>query len=104
MTDLDLDRAVRLLGLTPADLRSLRTPEGLAGLKTRAKRAWKAAALRLHPDRTGGDEARTEDFKLVTGFLEELGRLEVPATPLRKRRRSYNIRVTVRVPCPADLG
>lgn len=99
MTDLDLARATRLLGLSPADLQGIRTGDGLAALKGKAKKGYRAAAMRLHPDRTGGDAAKAEDFKLVSAFMDALGRME-PPKPVRPPRRKAILKVhlTVRVP------
>lgn len=99
MTDTDLLRAVSLLGLHAEDLRAFREgPEALACLKAKAKRGYKAAAMRLHPDRTGGDAEKAEDFKLVSQFVRELEQA-VPVKPKpKKRRMSVSFKVTVRVP------
>ena len=99
MTDSDLLRAVSLLGLRAEDLQAFREgPEALSHLKAKAKRGYKAAAMRLHPDRTGGDAEKAEDFKLVSQFVRELEQA-VPVKPKpKKRRMSVSFKVTVRVP------
>lgn len=107
MTDSDLCRAMCLLNLTPGELLELRKgqtqaarQEALDSLKARAKRKYRQAACRLHPDKTGGDEGKTEDFKLITAFIEELERMEPPRILRRKPVRGavFRINVTVRVP------
>jgi hypothetical protein len=101
MTDRDLTRASELLGLLPADLRGMRTPEGLKALKQKAKKGYREAAMRLHPDRTGGDAEKTEDFKLVSVLARQIEQMEPPKV---KVRTTYKIRVTVRVPTPTHMG
>lgn len=95
MTDTDIIRATGLLGLRPADFLAMReSGESLGRLKAKAKRGYRAAAMRLHPDRTGGDVAKAEDFKLVSAFMQE-----VEALPLLKTRKrvTHRLKVTVRV-------
>lgn len=53
----------------------------LEDLKTDLKKAYRAAALRLHPDRTGNDPEKTELFKVVTRLWEEIQRLEIGPKP-----------------------
>lgn len=99
MTDSDLLRAVCLLGLRTEDLQAFRQgSEALAHLKTKAKRRYKAAAMRLHPDRTGGDAEKAEDFKLVSRFMRELEQAAPVKPKPQKRRISVSFKVTVRVP------
>jgi hypothetical protein len=102
VTDADLARATSLLDLSPADLQGLRTKAGLAALKRKAKKSYRAAAMRLHPDRTGGDAAKAEDFKLVSAFMDELDRM-VPPEPVR-RKVVFTVHLSVRVPATARMG
>lgn len=82
LTDAQVLRAMFLLGLGQGDFQAVQTAptfeEGvkrLDDLKARAKKAFKKAALDLHPDRTNNDPAKTEDFKLVSSAVDEIDKL-----------------------------
>lgn len=103
MTDTDLSRALRLLGLGPADLKVLRqdrsdtAQQATDDLKQRVRKAFRRVAASLHPDRTGGDTAKTEDFKLVSAFVDAVERMAPPRRVLRPTA-TYRVKVTVSVP------
>ena len=78
------------LGIGPHDFLHLRRSPSLVeararlqGLKDRAHRERKRLALELHPDRTGGDEAKTELFKRISAVVSELENSQVQAPPPR---------------------
>jgi len=110
VTDSDLQRALRLLGLSPKDILEIRRgatyvsrKKALVELRSKAKRAYKQAALKLHPDVNGGDEAKTADFRLLNQFIEELDHMEAPKefSGLRPgARATVTVSFTVRVPKP----
>lgn len=72
------------LGVGVSDLHALRTLPYrealilLESLKDKVRRSWKRAALDLHPDRTGGDAAKTALFRDLTATKEHFERLTVP--------------------------
>lgn len=73
------------LGLEPYDFIGVRKapahqgPQMLRQLKRRVRKAYKAAALRYHPDKTGGDAEKTRMFQAVTEVLGEVEDLEYHA-------------------------
>jgi hypothetical protein len=82
--NVDLSQALKQLGLTDADLAGCRQAPTLAIAKERlerikhvGKRAYRRLALDLHPDRTNGDEAKTELFKRLTTAYETLANMEI---------------------------
>ena len=83
----DAQRALVALGVTPRDLDAVRQAPIvragplLQGLKANARRQYKRLALELHPDRTQGDEAKTEFFKLLGLVLAEFLKVSVKAAP-----------------------
>lgn len=50
----------------------------LAAMKQVVKVRFRASALELHPDRTGGDPVKTERFKLLAGAAERAAEIELP--------------------------
>lgn len=101
MTDGELVRALFLLGLSAGDLLAIRKGEAaLTKLREKAKKRYRKAAHRLHPDKTGGDEAKAADFRLLNDFMRELDRMALPRPPIRQRRRTGVLKVhfTVRMP------
>ena len=70
MTDAEISKALRLLGLTAGDLSALRSAD-LSALKAKAKKGYKKAAAYLHPDVNGGDVDKTADFVLLSTFIRE---------------------------------
>lgn len=87
MDPVTVTRLLSRLGVTPADLDVVRrTPypqskEVLEGLKARVRSGYKRLAFELHPDRTGNDAEKTEEFKLLTRVREDFERLEVRPPP-----------------------
>ena len=103
MTDADLSRALALLQLAPSDILPLRQARteaeaatALAALKEKAKRCYKRAAAVLHPDATGGDPAKAEDFKLVSAFMREVAGMQ-PPEPRKSRYGTRRVVVKFRV-------
>lgn len=82
-----LQQAFVDLGIHPNDLRALLTlplaaaRNALAELKERARRNFRQRALELHPDRNGGDVARTERFKAMSAVRDDLERVEIQPIP-----------------------
>jgi hypothetical protein len=77
MTEEELLAGLGILGVTLEQfqhpLRANSQDEGarrLADLKANVKRAFRKAALDLHPDRTGGDEEKAGRFKLASSVAE----------------------------------
>ena len=79
------------LGVHPNDLQALaRIPfpesqQKLADLKDLARRNFRRLSLELHPDRNGGDEAKTERFKTMSRLRDELEKIEVQPAPVAPR-------------------
>lgn len=74
-----------MMGLRPEDFQAVRlapSPEVaaklLGDLKERFRSGFKKLAFELHPDRTGGDPQKTEDFKALIQLREGFERLQVP--------------------------
>lgn len=66
------------LGVTPHSLAAVRHAESeeqalerLDALKTRARRAFRDAALQCHPDMTGGDNTKTARFRWLRETLDQ---------------------------------
>lgn len=81
MDQASLVRALGALGVSLQDLENLRripfphAVEGLKRIQEETKPRYKKLAFELHPDRTGGDEAKTRLFSEVTvanKWLQEL--------------------------------
>ncbi len=88
LTKQQMDSGLARLGITHQDFELVRRQTSLetAGhlldeLKKKAKTNYKKLALELHPDRTGGDEAKTDAFKHITAVLDEVEKLAVRARP-----------------------
>lgn len=87
MDQTTLVRALVALGVPPQSLEDLRrvpfpqAAEALKRIQDDAKPRYKKLAFELHPDRTGGNEAKTRMFSEVTAankWLQEL-RIQPPA-------------------------
>jgi hypothetical protein len=77
MTDTELLWAMRRLNVQPTLLSEVEQGQTFADrlgalqqLQADTKRAFKAAALELHPDRTGGDVEKAEEFKRLATFTK----------------------------------
>lgn len=87
MDQATLVRALGALGVQVQVLDHLRgvpfqqAVEGLKRIQEAAKPAYKKLALELHPDRTGGDEAKTRLFSEVTMAHKWLQDLKVQPPP-----------------------
>ena len=74
----------RLFGVNfPADLQAIeRLPynqgvKALASLKDRVRKGYKHLAFELHPDRTGDDPVKTEQFKLLAQVRDQVEKMEL---------------------------
>lgn len=88
LSQAQLQEAIAHLDVVPEDLDLVkRAPSRevaenmLAELKLRVRKAYRRQVLKLHPDRNGGDEAKTELFKLLTEFATEFEKLQVTPAP-----------------------
>ena len=79
MTDAQMDEALQTLGIKPADMVRVRLAPtyakrkaALDAVQQQAKIGFRRAALRLHPDRTGGDAAKTEEYLRVQKVADTL--------------------------------
>jgi hypothetical protein len=95
MTEVQAIMVLRELGIDPNDFATVRlartlkeATRKLAALKASAKRGFKEAALRLHPDHNPGDSEKEELFRLVTTAHKEIQDLKVQAPPSPARRRT----------------
>lgn len=91
LSDDQIVAAMGMLGVSYEELCSALedpTPDALNDLKRRARLNYKRAALDLHPDRTGGDPAKTEMFHAVSELLSEVSDLSHKPT---QRRMKFKI-------------
>lgn len=100
---------LRMLGVNlPADFRVIEQmpfEQGLVALealKDRVRANWKKLAFALHPDRTGNDPAKTEQFKQLSALrdkLEKVGlrRAPPPPPPMPVRHVYFHPFVTLNV-------
>ena len=78
---------LRQLGVEISDLERLhRVPyedavKLLEALKERVRRNWKRLAFELHPDRTGGDPAKTQIFRDLTALRDRFEQMQAPRNP-----------------------
>lgn len=84
MEGLEIDQAILLRAQTNA--RALDT------LKRGIKKAYRKLALRLHPDKTGGDPAKSVLFQLATEVVKEIEALEVTSDPPRRVRWAVRLK------------
>jgi len=98
LTDAEIREAMDVLGLVPQDfltVKQARTPEEakevLRVLKDKARRGFKKAALKLHPDH-GGDQTL---FVRVKSVVEHIESLQVRPRPVPRRVVMYR---------PAGIG
>lgn len=83
-----IDQCLRELGVTPGALAAIRGAANfddatakLAALKQMVKTNFKRLALELHPDRNGGDAAKTELFKALVQVQKDVDVLEIRRAP-----------------------
>lgn len=78
LTDDQLLESMVLLGLKPVDFDEMRKaapnkgPYLLDKIQIKARKNYKKVAREYHPDKNGGDEAKTEMFQAVTQVMEEI--------------------------------
>lgn len=77
-------------------MRAQSSQRALDALKSRLKRAYRILALECHPDRTGGDEAKTNLFQLATHVVEEIETIQAHPNP-RRVKWAARIRASVTV-------
>lgn len=85
----EFQKALTALGVSTNDFDTIRrlphtkVQEFLQELKTKARKNYKKMAFELHPDRTQGDKAKTEQFNLLGQVLEKIEELTVhpPVAP-----------------------
>jgi hypothetical protein len=92
LSDEQIQKAMSLLEVDPTrllEVRRMRSAEvasaSLKALQTDIRKRFKKLALKLHPDVNGGDAEKTETFKLLSGFVDEIDKLRVV------RRRSVPV-------------
>lgn len=91
MDQVTVIRLLARLGVTPMDIERVRQmpfPQSgafLEELKARVKTNWKRLAFELHPDRTGNDPSKTEEFKALTVIRDDFDRLRVEPRPQMPR-------------------
>jgi hypothetical protein len=87
MDQVTMVQALITLGVHPQSIENLRripfpqAVEGLKKLQEEVKPRYKKLAFELHPDRTGGDEAKTKLFSEVTAANKWLQDLKVQPPP-----------------------
>ncbi len=57
----------------------------LSEMKTLAKRNYRKASRKLHPDLTGNDPKKSELFRVLTEVMDEVGKLKIHSPPPRPR-------------------
>lgn len=81
--------ALQELGVqVPQDIDAIRTAPSFAEaqnrltvLKERIHKNFRKLAFELHPDRTGGDEAKTEHFKLLVQIKDDFDKVRLQQAP-----------------------
>lgn len=114
MTDEEIIRCLELLGIPPQEFLVMgqgtyaERMKALDDLRTRARRAFKRAAHGLHPDKTGGDDEKTEELYLLNRFMSELSAIFPPPEkverektlrvklPRRRQRNRLTVKLSVR--------
>jgi DnaJ-domain-containing protein 1 len=99
LTDDQITAAYEALDVTAEDLcAACIDPDRLRDLQERAKKRYRKLVFELHPDRTNGDENRSQLFRAVTEVIEDIKDLK--ATPIG-RRFQLAIKLSMRsVSCP----
>jgi DnaJ domain len=111
LTQQQMQTGLARLGVTPQDFDLVRRQTSLetaghllAELKKKAKTNYKKLALELHPDRTGGDEAKTDEFKHITAVLDEVEKLAVRARPPPPRPNPLGVVFAMGMPYAQQYG
>ncbi len=92
LTEDEARRALHELGLSPLDFQRIHAAPSydlkcrhLDGLKRAAKKGYRKAARRFHPDLQGDDEKKAELFRLVTESYRQIEQLKVrPPRPIAR--------------------
>lgn len=94
LTDDQLKWCLDQLGLTTEKFEQVRrarsVPEAeqlLLRLKAQAKRCYRQATRKLHPDLTGNDPKKTELFRILTEVMEKVDNLKIQPQPRPVRLR-----------------
>lgn len=84
-TSRPLEDLLLQMGFTPADFNEVRMARGrgealqkLEALKIRFKAAFRRKIPSLHPDRTGGDPAKSQQLQILLDFARELESIQIP--------------------------
>jgi len=84
LTDAQIQAALPYLGVNQQDFLAVRQKPtfeeacaALEELKKQAHRNFKKAARELHPDATGGDEAKADIFRTCVSLLDDLDKLRL---------------------------
>jgi hypothetical protein len=82
-------QALGLLGVSASDFEAMRrvpfaqAQEMLRVVKERVRKNFRRLVLELHPDRTGNDPEKTEQFKVLAQIFADFNKLEVrPPAPM----------------------
>lgn len=96
-----------MMGLHPADFQDVRLAPNaeeaarrLEKLRARFRAGFKKLAFDLHPDRTGGDPQKTEDFKALIQLRDGFDKLRVPEFSPEPEVRVYSSTVVFNNPPP----
>ena len=83
--------ALKRLGVSPEEIQAIRRAssvftgkEALEALKKKTKQRFKRLALELHPDATGGDDDKEEEFKVIRAVVDEINKLTVQERPIAR--------------------
>lgn len=84
ISDEDLQAALEELGVTLLELQAVRAPGPMSVMKSRleefqarVKKAYREAAMRLHPDRNPDNPEAEDKFKLVSEVSRQIQALQV---------------------------
>jgi hypothetical protein len=90
LSDAQIVAAMRKLGLSQTDF-VVTSAEKLAEIKLRAKKAYRAAVVELHPDRTRGDRDKELQLVALNEVMAEVRNLQAPLVK-RKRKLTFCVR------------
>lgn len=92
----NMQRALTALHISPSEFNDIRTApfheakKLLQELKSKAHQNYKQLAFELHPDRTQGNEEKTELFKLLGQVLGEINKMTISPAPPARIQFVYN--------------